>query len=136
MLASGESYTSVAQRLNINRGTLYKWQEITSFRCFYNKQCAIYKSEIHNALFGLHKDAIKVLSELLQSGKDGIRLKAATWILDKVGGIGGGSEQTQIIKELLREKCTYTIDKTIYFDDEDYNKMLSQYGIIDYDGLL
>ena len=132
LLASGESYTAVAQRLGVNRGTLYKWQDNLAFRCFYNRLCAIYRAEIKNALVGLHKDAIKAISELLHSDSDNIRLKAATWVLDRIDIMSAETTQAQIIKELLKEKCTYKIGSSIYFDDEDYNKLLIKYGIVDY----
>lgn len=35
MLASGENITSVSEKLNLNRSTIYQWQQKITFQCFF-----------------------------------------------------------------------------------------------------
>lgn len=82
MLASGENLTGVARQLNLNRSTLYEWQENTAFQCFYNQQCQEHQQAVKNALFGLHSTAIDTLTDLLNNGNENTRLKASMWLLE------------------------------------------------------
>lgn len=36
MLASGENITSVSEKLNLNRSTIYQWQQKITFQCFFS----------------------------------------------------------------------------------------------------
>ena len=38
LLASGESVTEVASKVNVNRATIYLWQQKINFQCFLNQQ--------------------------------------------------------------------------------------------------
>lgn len=50
LLASGEGVTEVADKLNVNRATIYLWQQKINFQCFYNQQCQIIQDNIRNGL--------------------------------------------------------------------------------------
>ena len=132
LLASGESYTTVAERLGINRGTLYKWQDSLPFRCFYNKQCSDYKSEVKNALLGLHNEAVATVRELLHTGGEAIRLKAAIWLLEKVEAVEVGA--TDIRAKLKEQHTTSTVldiwDSGV-LDERAYKRALKEYGLSD-----
>lgn len=92
LLASGESYTATAERLGVNRCTLYKWQDCKPFQRYYKKQVCIYQTEVKNAIWGLHSEAIRTIKEMLASGGEATRLKASIWLLEKI--LPSGIEST------------------------------------------
>lgn len=128
LLASGESYTAVAQRLNINRGTLYKWQDLLPFQCFYNKQCSDYKAEVRNALLGLHAEAVDTVRELMHNGGEATRLKAAIWLLEKVEAVEVGATD---VREVLKAQHTEPIFglPTTSLNDKAYRQALKDLGL-------
>lgn len=129
LLASGESVTDVADKLSLNRGTLYKWQQNKAFECYYNKQCQEYKNEVKNGLLGLHQQAVATIKQLITIGSEATRLKAATWVLDKVEAIEVGETS---IRRVLKEQCTTTNNgwgNFTNFDEKEYNKQLKVLGL-------
>ncbi|WP_314311634.1 phBC6A51 family helix-turn-helix protein [Hoylesella saccharolytica] len=129
LLASGESVTDVADKLSLNRGTLYKWQQNKAFECYYNKQCQEYKNEVKNGLLGLHQQAVATIKQLITIGSEVTRLKAATWVLDKVEAIEVGETN---IRRVLKEQCTTTNNgwgDFTNFDEKEYNKQLKVLGL-------
>ena len=128
MLASGESYTAVAERLNINRGTLYKWQLLPTFECYYNQQCKDYKDSVKNGLLGLHRQAIDTITELMIAGNENTRLRASMWVIDKVGDIKVGAVD---VREVLQKQCTSNMfDFDLgSFNERAYQGKLQEYGL-------
>lgn len=130
MLASGENLTGVARQLNLNRSTLYEWQENTAFQCFYNQQCQEHQQAVKNALFGLHSTAIDTLTDLLNNGNENTRLKASMWLLERVANTEVGKTN---IRAVLREKCTHN-DMDINWaklNEGEYKAELRRYGLSD-----
>lgn len=130
MLASGENLTGVARQLNLNRSTLYEWQENTAFQCFYNQQCQEHQQAVKNALFGLHSTAIDTLTDLLSNGNENTRLKASMWLLERVANTEVGETN---IRAVLREKCTHD-DLDINWaklNEGEYKAELRRYGLSD-----
>lgn len=130
MLASGENLTGVARQLNLNRSTLYEWQENTAFQCFYNQQCQEHQQAVKNALFGLHSTAIDTLTDLLNNGNENTRLKASMWLLERVANTEVGETN---IRAVLREKCTHD-DMDINWaklNEGEYKAALRRYGLSD-----
>lgn len=131
LLASGENVTDVADKLNLNRGTLYKWQQNKAFECYYNKQCQEYKDEVKNGLLGLHQQAVTTIQQLITTGSEATRLKAATWVLDKVEAIEVGETS---IRRALKGQCTTTNDDwgdLSTFDEKEYKRQLKAFGLDD-----
>lgn len=131
LLASGENVTNVADKLSLNRGTLYKWQQNKAFVCFYNKQCQDYKNDVKNGLLGLHQQAIATMGQLMTTGNEATRLKAAMWVLDKVEAIEIGDTN---IRQVLKDQCTITNEDWIGFtrvDEKEYKRQLKTYGLDD-----
>lgn len=131
LLASGENVTNVADKLSLNRGTLYKWQQNKAFECFYNKQCQEYKNEVKNGLLGLHQQAIATMRQLIATGNEATRLKAAIWVLEKVEAINIGETN---IKQALKAQCTTTTDDWsdfTQFNEKEYKRQLKAYGLDD-----
>lgn len=130
MLASGEGITAVAEKLSLNRGTLYKWQHYMAFQCFYNQQCQDYKSEVKNALMGMHAQAIATVGELLETGNESTRLKAAMWLLEKVEAVEVGDTD---IRAVLKAQCSHSLDDWGDFapqlNEREYKKALNYYGL-------
>ncbi|NMB37448.1 MAG: hypothetical protein GX993_05345 [Bacteroidales bacterium] len=114
LLASGETITAVAATIGVNRSTLYEWQDIVTFQCFLNQQRADYQEQLKNGIFGLTSEALATLKGCLQSENEPTRLKAATWLLERIA-----SQKTGItdVREALRRKHTKFSDNW-----EDYNK--------------
>ena len=129
MLASGENLTAVARQLNLNRSTLYDWQENTAFQCFYNQQCQDHKEAVKNALFGLYGQAIDTLTDLLTNGNENTRLKASIWLLERVASVEVGDTR---LREVLKKKCTH--DQSGRYDlntlnEQEYRSELQRYGL-------
>ena len=128
-MASGESMTAVADKVGINRSTLYEWQKDMAFQCFYNRQCKDYQAEITNGVMSLHKTALDTVKSLLLEGNDNTRLKAAFWVLDKVAAMNVG--QTDL-REAVKAECTvrWTNDiKLESFDSNKFNEIMDGYGL-------
>lgn len=131
LLASGENVTDVADKLSLNRGTLYKWQQNKAFECYYNKQCQEYKDEVKNGLLGLHKQAVAAIQRLITTGREATRLKAATWVLEKVEAIEVGETS---IRRALKGQCITTNDDwgdLATFDEKEYKRQLKAFGLDD-----
>lgn len=131
LLASGENVTNVADKLSLNRGTLYKWQQNKAFVCFYNKQCQEYKNDVKNGLLGLHQQAIATIEQLITTGSEATRLKAAMWLLEKVEVIEVGDTN---IRQVLKDQCTTTNGDWADFtrvDEKEYKRQLKAYGLDD-----
>ena len=128
LLASGESYTAVAQRLNINRGTLYKWQDLLPFQCFYNKQCSDFKADVRNALLGLHAEAVDTVRELMNNGGEGTRLKAAIWLLERVEAVEVGATDVREVLKAQHTEPIFDLSKTS-LNDKAYRQALKDLGL-------
>ena len=128
LLASGESYTAVAQRLNINRGTLYKWQDLLPFQCFYNQQCSDYKAEVRNALLGLHAEAVDTVRELMNNGGEATRLKAAIWLLERVEAVEVGATDVREVLKAQHTEPIFDLPKTS-LNDKAYRQALKDLGL-------
>ena len=128
MLASGESYTAVAERLDINRGTLYKRQSLPTFECYYNLQCQDYKDSVKNGLLGLHRQAIETIAELLVIGSENTRLRASMWVIDKISDLKIGDVD---VRAVLQSQCSSDIFDfgLSKFNDRAYQEKLNKYGL-------
>ena len=106
LLASGESITAVADKLSLNRGTIYKWQKDVTYKCFFNRQCADNRSTLAIGLFGLAEEALTAVRECLHSQNEGTRLKAAMWLTERLDNFSIG--QTDV-REAIRKECTHPL---------------------------
>lgn len=128
LLASGETITAVAAKIGVNRGTIYDWQGIVTFQCFFNQQKHDYKEHLKNSLFGLTNDALTAVRNCLLSDNEPIKLKAATWLLERV------AEQTAGVTDIraaLKAKHTKAMEwpDCDNFDRVGFEKDCRQYGI-------
>lgn len=128
MLATGETITAVAAKLNLNRCTLYEWQKLLPFQCFLNKQAADYRDNLKNGLYALASDALQTIRDSLHSTNEANRLKAAMWLVERVSDANTGETD---VREAIRARCThdvFEVDSTL-FDEDEYNNALQWYGL-------
>lgn len=134
LLASGESVSDVASVVNVNRATIYLWQQKINFKCFYNQQCKIIQDNIKNGLCGLYDEALQAIRSSLQSNNDLLRLKAAMYVISKVETIDVSQQNPE---QVIRKLCTHTksviewddLEKVV-FDEDKYNEMMKDNGLM------
>ena len=132
MMASGESITSIAEVLGVNRTTIYQWQQKSTFRCFFNLQKNEASMNLRNGLFALYDEALNAVKELLKSKNDGTRLKAAMLVIARVEETPLG---TTDVKEDLKQRATTNLswfdllDEAEAFNQEKYNQLLREEGL-------
>lgn len=102
LLLSGKSITDVSNELDIDRGTIYQWQGKETFQAYYNNLAGKIQLETESQIYGLYEKAITAISESLQSENENIKLKTATWVLDKIQSQTIGETDP---KESIRKNC-------------------------------
>lgn len=132
LLANGENVTAVANKLNINRSTIYDWQKQTPYKCFFNKQCADNRSTLSVGLFGLAQEALTAVRECLHSTNEQTRLKAAIWLTERLDNFSIGATD---VREALKEECTHPVVDWGVGDDvlneKEYKQRLKDWGLDD-----
>lgn len=130
-LASGNSVSATAKSLDVSRYTLYQWLQQDTFKCYYNRQVADGKIQMMGNLFNLQQKAVDTITDLLQHGSEQTRLKAATWIADKVAAFNDGAQTD--IRAHLKERCTHDSD-TFWIEpqlnEDEYFDELSKRGLL------
>lgn len=132
LLASGQTTEAVAAELSVPEQTLYLWQKQTTFECYYNKRRSVIKNAAVQSLFGLVQDATTAIRESLNSENESVRLKAATYIIDKLQNIDVG--KTDIL-EIARAEATYNDrwESEPTFHEKEYKAKLSELGVQEQD---
>lgn len=133
LLASGETLTAVADKVNVNRSTIYKWQALITFQCFFNRQCADLRSNLRNGLFGLADEALTAIRNSLHSDNESVRLKAAMWLTEKI--VSAQTGQTDV-KEVLKAQNTKPLadwGNLETFNEEAFKDDLKRFGLDDLD---
>jgi len=130
LLAAGGTLTGVAEQLGLNRSTLYKWQTIVTFQCFYNQQCSDNKANLKNGLFGLADAALEALRASLYSESEGIRLKAAMWLCERLEATAiGNTDVRAIIKQRHTQSSVIADWNRATLDESGYKAELKQLGL-------
>lgn len=133
LLASGAKTAAVAQQLGIPEQTLYLWQKQTTFVCYYNKQRSVIKNAAVQSLFGLMDEAVTAIRESLNSSNESVRLKSATYIVDKLQDMEIG--KTDVV-EAVRAEATYTDNWDFAgdtFHEKEYKAKLKALGVEEQD---
>ena len=125
LLAAGTSITDTASALNLDRGTIYRWQKKITFTCYLNRLQAEAKEVLEGSLFEMKALALKALKEALSSPNEALKLKAATWLLERLASLPVGTTEP---KEVIRKICQIKQDWW-YMDSDKYNRMLEQEGL-------
>ena len=135
LLASGAKTAEVAQKLDVPEQTIYLWQKQTTFVCYYNKQRSVIKNAAVQSLFGLMDEAVTAIRESLNSTNESVRLKAASYIIDKLQNVEVG--KTDIV-EAVRAEATYSdtegwgITENVFHESE-YRDRLQELGVKEQD---
>ena len=135
LLASGAKTAEVAQKLDVPEKTLYLWQKQTTFVCYYNKQRSVIKNAAVQSLFGLMDEAVTAIRESLNSTNESVRLKAASYIIDKLQNVEIG--KTDIV-EAVRAEASYSdtegwgITENVFHESE-YRDRLQELGVKEQD---
>ncbi|MBQ6648374.1 MAG: Hin recombinase [Muribaculaceae bacterium] len=134
LLASGESITDVASRINVNRATIYLWQQKISFQCFYNQQCQIIQDNIRNGLCGLYAEALNSVHDCLKSKNEAVKLRAAMYVIGKVEMIDASQQDPEAE---IRKLCTHMEDASFdmfkpyeVFDKDKYQDLMKENGLM------
>lgn len=131
LLAAGEKVSAVAERLQISRTTIYQWGDLLTFQCFSNQLRDEVKRNINESLAGMATEAVEAIRQVLSSDNEGMKLKAATWLLERMDSIPIGECNPF---KVLREKATY--DEMMKWDTRafhplEYNESLEELGLKD-----
>ena len=113
LLAAGTRITDVAQQLGTSRGTLYRWLQQPAFLCYFNQSKKEVQQFVEGRLLSLHLKALEGIEASLDSHREDIRLKASTWVIEKVSQIPVGACD---IRKVLLEEATI---QTSFVDPRD-----------------
>jgi hypothetical protein len=119
LIVSGKTKAEVAQDLNIDRSTLYKWSDKIAFEAYYNLLKKDVQDQSINKLLGLYDKAISAISKGLESDSESIRIKTALWLIERIGGHEISYTDP---KEVIRLMCRSGSD----FDEVKYKKLLKE----------
>ena len=125
LLLSGKSITDIAKELNVDRTTIYSWQEKETFHAYYSFLAKKIKIETEGNLFGMYQNAIQAVKDSLQSDNESIKLKSALWLIDKIDKYEIGEIDPRM---LIRSNCMEsTLDwNTEYLNEEKFSRMLKE----------
>ena len=90
LLASGVRITDAAQRLEISRGTIYRWMGQDAFKRFFNMMKVEVKTYVEGGILKMHDEALAGVKDSIHSDKAGIKFKASTWVLDRINQMQAG----------------------------------------------
>lgn len=132
MLASGETIEAVAEEIKVPESTLLLWQKQTTFKCYFNQKRNNIKGSLIQGVYSLAMEAVNALRESLNSENEQVRLKAATYVVDKLQNMDIG--QTDIV-EVVRAEATYTnfLESEPTFHESVYNTKLKELGVKEQD---
>ena len=130
LLANGESVSSIAEQLELNRGTIYQWQQKLAFQCYFNSQRHEAKETLQNKLYALYSKALKAVEDCLNSENEAVKLKTATYIIQRI-------EETPTdevdIFEAIKKRSTKEVsllpkleETTTIFDNSEFNRLLKE----------
>lgn len=101
LLASGVRLSDVAKELGTSRGTLYRWQNQVAFQCFYNLMKQDLKNYIEGCVMELHTQALEGIKASLSSCNESIRLKASTWVIERIEAMAVGETD---VRSVMRQQ--------------------------------
>ncbi len=87
-LLSGESISSTAKKLNVCRSYIYENLEKPTVRAEYNRRLNDLKTDSENKISGLYQKAIDTLEGSLTAENEGVRLKTALFLIDRLDKLG------------------------------------------------
>lgn len=130
LLASGENISSVAERMNLNRSTIYQWQEVLTFKCFYNQQKQDIREGLRSGIFALGEMAVGILKECMESTDSKLRLKASLAVIDRIesASIGEWNARKILMEEATSDPLDFDLNKAV-LDEEKYESLLKKHRL-------
>lgn len=130
MLVAGDSLATIADKLNVSEKTIQQWQGKLTFQCYYNKQCKAVKANMKDSLLAMHEKALSTLTECMESENELVKLKSATWLIEKISTFTyGNGNPVGVIREQCYEKEVWpTIDEP-KFNEEKFKKLMAENGL-------
>lgn len=133
LLASGATIEAVAEEVKVPESTILLWQRQATFKCYFNQKKSNIIGNLTQGVFSLAQEAVNALRNSLNSENEQVRLKAATYIVDKLQSIEVG--QTDII-QVVKAEATYSDtmwDSDAKFHEKEFNSRLQELGIKEQD---
>lgn len=133
MLASGQTIEAVAEEIKVPESTLLLWQRQTTFKCYFNQKRSNIKGSLMQGVCSLAQAAVNALRQSLNSENEQVRLKAATYIVDKLQSLEIG--QTDIVAA-VKDEATYADSKwaiDAVFHENEYKAKLCELGVKEQD---
>ena len=103
LLAAGIRITDAALQVGASRGTLYRWLQQPAFQCYLNLAKKEVQQFVEGSLLNLHQKALEGIEASLDSQREDLRLKASTWVLEKIQQMPVGACD---IRKVLKEEAT------------------------------
>lgn len=97
LLAVGTSIAEVGRKVGVNRNTVYEWLRLPEFAAFYKRQLRDVRREIQGKLSAMAEEATNTLETLMRDGGEQSKLKAATYILDRI------AENEKLVKKTKQQ---------------------------------
>lgn len=134
LLAAGIRITDAALQVGASRGTLYRWLQQPAFWCYLNQAKKEVKEYVEGSLLNLHQKALEGIEASLDSQREDLRLKAATWVLEKIQEMPVGASD---IRKVLLEEATLKPSRVDAWDrfgrereiERNYQKALADAGL-------
>ena len=127
LLAAGTRITDAAQQVGTSRGTLYRWLQQQPFQCYYNQAKKDVQQVVEGSLLDLHQRALEGIRASLESQKEEVRLKASTWVVDRISQMPvGASDVRKVMKEDIAQSAPYYQSVK-----EEYQRALAEAGLED-----
>lgn len=102
LILSARSITEGVERAGISRSTFYDWMQDQTFKAEFERQRRIIVDEgLHNLKLSI-SEAVDTLLKLLKAESEGVRLRAATSILEHISKFMETEELEQRISEIER----------------------------------
>ena len=116
--------------MQLNRSTIYQWQEVLTFQCFFNQQKQDIREEMRNELFSLGKMAVNILRDCMKSNDSRLRLKASLAVIEKIENASIGDYNA---RKILKEKASsapfdWGLDEAV-LNEEKYKSLLKEYRL-------
>ena len=135
MLISGETISSIATELGVNRSTLYAWRDLETVQARYNELVTEVKGDLESGLLGLYSQAVGAVKECLESENDHTKLKVALWLIERAEQLKPGVTDPAALVRQNHTTTTSALDSLVDFgestelDQAAYNHRMKELGL-------
>jgi len=129
LIASGTRITEIADELPVCKATIYKWLRSDLFCCYLNLMKQELKDSIEGCVIGLKDKALEGLKASLESDNEQVRLKAATWVIDRLAAQEVGETDARKLLKARAEERQAQNDWTAGQVEAKYQEELLKAGL-------